>query len=129
MAIKFTDGILATDTITFEMIVCCSCNVPFMVTASHRKRLVDTKVSFFCPNGHSQSYCKNECDIEKEKLHAEIAKTKKQLESVREWNNSLCDERETLKQTVRELKKTECTICNKKYINIDAHIKKHHASL
>lgn len=129
MAIKFTDGISASQTVIFETIVCCECKVPFMVTSDHRKRLVEDKTTFFCPNGHRQSYCKNNCDIEKEKLNAEIAKAKKQLESVRELNSSLFDDREELKQTVRELRKKDCTICGKRYINIDAHIKKHHSNI
>lgn len=126
MAIKFTDGISASQTVIFETIVCCECKVPFMVTSNHRKRLVEDKTTFFCPNGHRQSYCKNNCDIEKEKLNAEIAKTKKQLESVRELNSSLLDDREELKQTVRELRKKECPSCGKKYIDLKTHMRKAH---
>lgn len=38
--------------------VCCSegCGILFYILAEHHERLVSTKRSFYCPNGHSQSY-------------------------------------------------------------------------
>lgn len=35
---------------------CCTCNVNFWITEEHQKRLKSCKNTFFCPNGHRQSY-------------------------------------------------------------------------
>ena len=35
---------------------CCNCNVIFWITTEHRQRLVSCKNTFYCPNGHPQSY-------------------------------------------------------------------------
>ena len=44
--------------------ICCNCNVIFWITAEHREQLVKCKNTFYCPNGHPQSY-KGENDREK----------------------------------------------------------------
>lgn len=37
---------------------CCSegCGIPFWIDAEHHDRLFSTKRTFYCPNGHPQSY-------------------------------------------------------------------------
>lgn len=129
MAIKFTDGLLGSETVSFETIVCYNCKVPFMVTSTHRKRLVDEKTTFYCPNGHPQHYTENDCDIEKRKLKQQIESEKKRAENLNNWNNELITQREDLKHQVTELRKKDCTICGKRYINLDAHIRKSHPNL
>jgi len=42
--------------IDIEEIECCSCHVLFWVTKKHKAKLQDNKKTFYCPNGHSQSY-------------------------------------------------------------------------
>lgn len=42
--------------VNFEVIECYSCHVLFAVTEEHKRVLLGNKESFFCPNGHSQSY-------------------------------------------------------------------------
>ena len=71
---------------------CCSqgCGIMFWIGAEYRQRLVSTKQSFYCPNGHSMSY-QGESDtakiarltrekqwLETEK-NVEIARLKKEL--------------------------------------------------
>jgi len=43
---------------------CCNCNVIFWITTTHQKRLISCKNTFYCPNGHPQSY-KGETDRDK----------------------------------------------------------------
>lgn len=42
--------------LAFEVIECCNCHVQFCVTQEHEAKLVETKETFYCPNGHPQSY-------------------------------------------------------------------------
>lgn len=40
----------------FEIIECCNCHVQFCVTKEHKRDLYSSKETFYCPNGHPQSY-------------------------------------------------------------------------
>lgn len=74
--------------------VCCSegCGIAFWIEKDYRDRLVSTKRSFYCPNGHSMSY-QGESDAAKvirlrnekaqmEREHAaEIARIKRECAS------------------------------------------------
>lgn len=54
--------------ISFVKIECCNCGVFFAITADLERNLRKTKNSFYCPNGHSQSYSKSTEEVLKEKL-------------------------------------------------------------
>lgn len=54
---------------------CCSCHLLFWISEEHHSRLRNTKETFYCPNGHSQSYDGKtseqklkECKEEKERI-------------------------------------------------------------
>lgn len=55
-------------------ITCCNCGVLFCITTEHNKELLRSKASFYCPNGHSQSYVGK---TDKEKLEEEKERSKK----------------------------------------------------
>src|SRR5688572_11860371 len=78
MAITFKDGLLGNQTISFEMVVCANCKVPFMLQENHIVKLRKSGDTFHCPNGHSMVYA-NSCDKEKAKLEAELKKTQDNL--------------------------------------------------
>jgi len=42
--------------IDLTRITCANCSVPFWITESHDDRLRRDHISFYCPNGHFQSY-------------------------------------------------------------------------
>lgn len=48
--------------VDLAQINCCSCGVLFFITQAHQNHLRSTKETFHCPNGHSQSYNRNEAD-------------------------------------------------------------------
>lgn len=45
--------------VELKQIDCCSCGVSFWISAEHKTDLISTKRSFFCTNGHNQSYITN----------------------------------------------------------------------
>lgn len=52
--------------------VCCNerCHVVFWISTEHHERLVSEKTSFYCPNGHPQSY-QGETDSKRAQRHLE----------------------------------------------------------
>lgn len=42
--------------VTFVVEDCCNCGTPFAMTKELRDRRLEDHKSFYCPNGHSQSY-------------------------------------------------------------------------
>lgn len=128
MAIKFNDGVFGNETITFEIIVCYKCNVPFMVTAAHRQRLLSTHESFYCPAGHSQYYTGTKCEVDKEKLEKELKDQKDWVDKLEENNLEIIRENWDLKKQVLELRKVACPTCGKKIIDLAKHIKKYHSN-
>ena len=61
---------------------CCSCGVSYWLTTGHQESLVKTKESFYCPNGHSQSYTG---DTDKQKYEKELKIQKESKENYRKW--------------------------------------------
>lgn len=47
---------------------CCSCGVVFWITRDLNTNLQKTKHTFFCPNGHPQSYTKSTAQRLEEEL-------------------------------------------------------------
>ena len=79
-----------------KQITCCNCGVIFWITQSHNSDLFRTKTTFYCPNGHSQSYVGETCEEKyKKKLEAE-------QEIRAEYFSQLADER----QNVERLRKS-----------------------
>ena len=54
--------------IEFIDVECCNCGVIFLVSERLRKNWLETKGTFYCPNGHPQSYTKSNSEKLKEEL-------------------------------------------------------------
>ena len=64
------------DTIELSCMCCANCKVLFWVSEGHKDRLRSDKKSFYCPNGHSQSFVgKKDSEIIDE-LRTELQKTR-----------------------------------------------------
>lgn len=125
MAIEIREGTQGQEAVTFEIVTCANCHVQFMLTSRHVSQLRKSQEGFYCPNGHSISYGKSDCD----KTKAELEKTKKRLEEAYEYNGQLRRETWELKDKITEARKSDCPHCGKRYIHLDKHIKKHHAKI
>lgn len=80
---------------------CCECGIDFGFTASFQANLKKTKQTFYCPNGHAQSYTKSTADILREKLTIE---EQKNCDLVDE-NNRLIRENQELTKPKRKPRK------------------------
>lgn len=68
---------------------CCKCNVIYWITTEHQKRLIRCKNTFYCPNGHSQSY-KGATEAQKiDNLERELRYEKRSYKSLTRSNSAL----------------------------------------
>lgn len=120
-------GNTATETVEFVMMECCNCSIPFMIPNYQRKRLLSTRESFYCPNGHRQAYSgPTEADKLKEQLEAERKRNEQDIEFM---NNKLLDqinETKKVKKDLNRLKKGVCPCCNRTFTNLHNHLKNQH---
>lgn len=62
----------------FQQLRCCSCDVLFCVTVTLHQQRREDKKSFWCPNGHQQSFVRGAVDD----LREELERKKRSLESL-----------------------------------------------
>lgn len=62
--------------LAFETIECCQCGVLFAVPREWRRKRLADRERFWCPNGHSQSFCGK---TEEQKLKEELEKVERRL--------------------------------------------------
>ncbi len=123
-----------SETIVFKIITCANCAVPFSVTEDFQDDLRRTKKTFYCPNGHSQSYTGEPFNKDgyesklrqKENELAQLTSAKIQLENqLNKSNNQLTKSNRDLKR----LKNGVCPCCNRSFLNLQQHIKKQHPEI
>jgi len=106
---------------------CCNCGMSFGLPVDYRKRRINDHQTFYCPNGHGQSY----------KGESEAERLKRQLEweqgRVKRLENSLEIEQRSVsayKGQVTKLKKRAaagiCPCCNRQFTNMASHMKTKH---
>lgn len=122
-----------TKTLRFEQQDCCNCGVTFFVPEALQEEALRTKRSFWCPNGHSQSYTTNEAD----RLRKELAAARQREETIRRE----CEDAKRLKDValavVADLERKErlakkrsaagvCPCCHRTVKQMAAHMKTKH---
>jgi len=85
--------ILKIEQIEWEVIECCNCHVMFAINKKHKRDLLQSHESFYCPNGHGQHFIA--------KTNAE--KWKEYAESVDERLKHCHSDREELFDEISEL--------------------------
>lgn len=110
----------------FVTIECCSCGTVWAWSLELERNLRETKRSFFCPNGHSQSFIESTT----EKLRKELAAAKAETERQRQLR--IDSERRTIAQraVVTKLKKRVhagvCPHCQRTFKQLADHMKTKH---
>ncbi len=77
---------------------CCSCKILFWVSNRHNEQLRKSHETFYCPNGHAQSYLGESVD---EKLK----KSKRQLVNAQDARDNLVRSNSALRGVITKLKK------------------------
>lgn len=117
-----------------ETETCCDCGVLFAMPASLIRNLRKTKRSFFCPNGHSQSYVGK---TEAEKLREQLEAKERELERERLRTNAARAEAQMAENSRRvtkghltrvknRIKHGVCPCCNRQFKNLQRHMENKH---
>lgn len=117
-----------------EAETCCVCGVEF-ASPVIRKRRDDAK-TFWCPNGHSQSYSKSTEQKLREELQAERAK-KEQAQREVEWAKAEAKgariaegkAKARLKRVKTRIHAGVCDCCNRTFQNLARHMATKHPEI
>lgn len=115
--------------VSLETTTCPGCGVAFAAPGSLLRSLRESKGSFYCPNGHSQSYTESRAQILERELSAakratEVANNEAAQARVRADN---AEGREAA--AVKKLARTKngvCPCCNRSFTALQRHIKTKH---
>lgn len=123
-------------TATLEKYTCCraDCGVVFGLEAGFVRYRRDDHKTFYCPNGHAQSFIgKSEAERLKEELEREKRKhefTRNDLYSTRENRDHFERSARTYKGKLTHVKKRVgngvCPCCNRTFQNLMGHMKTQH---
>lgn len=123
-----------THTEQFEVIACCSCAMRFAVPHKWQAEREQDHVTFFCPNGHPQSYV-GETDAEKfrrerDRLAQRIAQRDDEIAQWKATADEQARQRaEVEKRLKRVAKRTSagtCPCCNRTFSALARHMQTKH---
>lgn len=125
--VKIQRGEMLTEIVEMIMEECCACGTPFMIPKWMKKALLNSKQTFYCPNGHGQSYVgKTEAEKLKEQLQKLQEEKQKQEEVLQNrWLDAL-GEKNRLEKKMKRLTNGVCPCCNRTFSNLHNHMKKQH---
>lgn len=105
---------------------CCSCGVVFAMPTELRSHRLKDKAWFYCPNGHGQSYTRNEED----RLRAQLESEHRALTATQDRLNA---ERASHAATKGQLTKVRnrvmagvCPDCNRTFKQLERHMRSRH---
>lgn len=115
---------------------CCSCHIRFAMPGSFNKRCrEDSKVWFYCPNGHHQHYTGEQ--TEREALRRERDRLKQQAAYLEDMRKAALAEAEEAKRSAaaykgvatrikNRVKHGVCPCCNRTFSDLARHMKTKH---
>lgn len=101
---------------SFTEVTCYQCGCLFALESQFNKYRINDKKSWYCPNGHSQSYVG---ETEAEKLKKELAQEISRRASAEAREHA----------ATRKLKRVSngvCSECNRSFVNLQRHMKTKH---
>jgi DNA repair exonuclease SbcCD ATPase subunit len=106
---------------------CCNCGVVFWITAYMQECRLKDAASFYCPNGHAQSYGKSEAD----KVREQLAKVERERNQLKQNEARYEQELEATRKEAARLRKRAaagvCPCCNRSFIHLRRHMASRHA--
>jgi hypothetical protein len=94
-------------TVGLESVTCYKCGCLFAVEASVRQRWQREGISFYCPNGHVQSYAETDVQRLQKQLDAEKKTSARLLQEKTFAQNNAAAERAAREKTERRLTATK----------------------
>lgn len=118
----------------WAVVDCCSCGCLFAVPAGvHRRWRDDSRIWFFCPNGHRQHYTEGE--IQRLRKLQENAEHRVRMAEKREqWAKEIARRAEYRRRAIKgQLTKARkriangvCPCCNRTFQNVRRHMQRKH---
>lgn len=115
-----------TEYLTLVSVRCCNCGVVFAMPDYMQSRLKEKGGTFYCPNGHSQHYCKSDNDVLKEKLQREKSARERSEAEAQEWCDKFQSERKDKEKLKTRIKNGVCPCCRRNFVNVNRHMKTKH---
>jgi DNA-binding XRE family transcriptional regulator len=116
------------ESVTLETTVCYKCACLFAWPAELRKRRLDDRNSFWCPNGHEQHFTGKS---EAEKLRDEVQRQKQMREAEEARRRRIEAERDQVSRAHHRMRERVmngvCPCCNRTFQNLMRHMKTEHA--
>lgn len=127
MLTQVVRGQTQPEQIEFVLEECCNCGTPFMLPRRMQKVLINNRHTFYCPNGHPQSYCgKTDAEKLKEKLEQLEKEKIEQLEVLQNrWLDAL-GEKQKLEKQLKRVHMGVCPCCNRSFIDLLRHMRIKH---
>ena len=116
---------------------CCNCGITFGMMKSWDDRLRNNHNTFYCPNGHPQSYSGQTEAAKLQKQLDEERRLRVSAESDAQWQRSVAKNAQTQATKARnKLRRVEtrinagvCPHCNRTFKQLAAHMKCKHADV
>lgn len=116
------------ETVLLETTVCYSCACLFAWPAELRKRRLNDRKSFWCPNGHEQHFTG---PSEADRLRTEVQRKEELLEAERARVSRLAQERDRAAKAHNRMRTRiwngVCPCCNRTFQNLMQHMRTEHA--
>ena len=123
--------------VTIQMIYeeCCNCGVVFGITDVLRRKRLEDKNSFYCPNGHAQHFTGKSANDRIKRLESDLQFQKNRV-GMRDAD--LLVEKSRHRTTIgklgavtKKVKRVEngvCPNCNRSFANVSRHMKSQHVT-
>ena len=116
---------------SFDIITCYKCGIAFGVPSHWMSKRLEDQQSFWCPNGHEQSYTVSTAD----KLRAQLEKCTRELQQSQNREAAAADalrkSEAAKKRLSKRLSSGVCPVagCKRHFTNLQRHITTEHAGL
>lgn len=115
------------ENIQFVTETCCSCGMPFAMTADFQQRRRRDRETFHCPAGHPQHYTGK---TEEQKVREELERTRSNLEAEKSRALALADQRDQIARAHKRMrdrvKNGVCPCCKRTFENMLKHMRTEH---
>lgn len=120
-------GVALQFTITFQNTgECPTCGVPVILTDNHERRLRESKATFYCPNGHPQSFKTGELDRLKKELESAKRDADWQRQRREQEERSHAATRGQMTKLKNRVTNGVCPCCNRTFKNLQRHMQSKH---
>lgn len=115
----------------FSELTCGECGIVFAIETHLRDKWVDTKHSFYCPNGHSRRFTgEAEADRVRREMSEQLASAHRALEWERVRTSNALKQASAIKGQMTKLRKRVgngvCPCCHRTFSQLSRHMTSQH---